>query len=102
MTDQLLATESEISVTESVNSPHEAAEIVARAPAPVAASTVRVGAVNYLNSKPLIEDLPGLLSEATVSLDYQSRLADQLAAGALDVALISSVEYMRAPDYEII
>jgi len=100
MTDQLLATESEISVTESVNSPHEAAEIVARAP--VATSTVRVGAVNYLNSKPLIEDLPGLLSEATVSLDYPSRLADQLAAGALDVALIPSVEYMRAPDYEII
>jgi chorismate dehydratase len=63
---------------------------------------VRVGAVSYLNSKPLIEDLPGLLPEANVSLDYPSRLADQLSAGDLDVALIPSVEYMRGADYEII
>lgn len=100
MNQQLLATESKISVSELPNSPHVTGESAANAPLPDA--TVRVGAVSYLNSKPLIEDLPGLLPEADVSLDYPSRLADQLAAGDLDVALIPSVEYMRGTDYEII
>ncbi|NQV25451.1 MAG: menaquinone biosynthesis protein [Rhodopirellula sp.] len=100
MNQQLLATESKISVSELPNSPHVTGETEANSPLPDA--TVRIGAVSYLNSKPLIEDLPGLLPEANVSLDYPSRLADQLAAGSLDVALIPSVEYMRGADYEII
>ena len=100
MNQQLLATESELSVSESVNSPPEAGDSSANAQPQT--SCVRVGAVSYLNSKPLIEDLPGLLPEADVSLDYPSRLADQLVAGDLDVALIPSVEYMRGTDYEII
>jgi chorismate dehydratase len=100
MNQQLLATESKISVSERPNSPHVADESVANSP--LYGATVRIGAVSYLNSKPLIEDLPGLLPEASISLDYPSRLADQLAAGALDVALIPSVEYMRGADYEII
>ncbi len=100
MNQQLLATESRISVSELSNSPHVTGESAANTPMPGA--TVRVGAVSYLNSKPLVEDLSGLLPAATVSLDYPSRLADQLAAGDLDVALIPSVEYMRGTDYEII
>ncbi|MBM83529.1 MAG: hypothetical protein CMJ78_23465 [Planctomycetaceae bacterium] len=63
---------------------------------------VRVGAVNYLNSKPLIEGLDELLPGADLILDYPSRLADDLAGGLLDVALIPSVEVFRDPDYEII
>lgn len=63
---------------------------------------VRIGAVNYLNSKPLIEDLDGLAAGADVTLDYPSRLADDLAAGRLDVALIPSFEYLRHPDYAIV
>jgi chorismate dehydratase len=100
MNQQLLATESETTVSEPVNSPFRTGDTSANAERP--SSCVRVGAVSYLNSKPLIEDLAALLPEATVSLDYPSRLADQLAAGALDVALIPSVEYMRGDDYEII
>lgn len=100
MNQQLLATESPISVSKPTNAPYEAGE--AKTAAPLVSSTVRVGAVNYLNSKPLIEDLPQLLPEAAVSLDYPSHLADQLSAGMLDVALIPSVEYMRGTDYEII
>jgi len=100
MNQQLLATESKISVSEPANSPHVTGDPSANAHQPT--STVRVGAVSYLNSKPLVEDLSELLPEATVSLDYPSRLADQLAAGDLDVALIPSVEYMRGADYEII
>ena len=65
-------------------------------------SAVRIGAVNYLNSKPLIEGLAELLPEAELTLDYPSRLADQLEAGQLDVALVPSIEVLRHPDYEIV
>ena len=76
--------------------------------------TVRIGAVSYLNSKPLIEGLADELTGASVSgavqehpiaslvLDYPSRLADELSGGQLDVALIPSVEYTRRGDYEIV
>ena len=64
---------------------------------------VAVGAVSYLNSKPLIEGLEELLEgRATLRLDYPSRLADDLAWGRLDVALIPSIEYFRGQNYEII
>ena len=62
----------------------------------------RVGAVSYLNSKPLIEGLEQRSPETDLILDYPSRLADQLAQGQLDVALIPSVEYFRNPGYEIV
>lgn len=63
---------------------------------------VQIGAVSYLNSKPLIEDLDQLASSAKLTLDYPSRLADDLAAGELDVALIPSFEFLRHRDYEIV
>ena len=63
---------------------------------------MRVGAVNYLNSKPLIEGLGDSLTRGDLVLDYPSRLVDELADGLLDVALIPSVEVFRDPDYEII
>src|SRR3984957_13660557 len=62
----------------------------------------RIGAVTYLNSKPLIEGLSELLPDAELSLDYPSRLAEDLAAGLLDVALVPSIEVLRHADYEII
>src|SRR5688500_286945 len=67
-----------------------------------AAPPVRIGAVSYLNSKPLIEGLLELAPQAQLILDYPSRLADELAAGRLDVALIPSIESFGDPDYEII
>ena len=48
---------------------------------------VRVGAVNYLNTKPLIDDFERLAPEAELVLEVPSRLADLLADGQLDVAL---------------
>jgi chorismate dehydratase len=63
---------------------------------------VRIGAVNYLNTKPLICDLEALAPEAELILDLPSRLADRLAAGSLDVALIPVVEYFRAGSYSVI
>lgn len=63
---------------------------------------LRIGAVSYLNSKPLIEDLAELAGEAELILDFPSRLADDLSAGELDVALIPSIEVLRDADYEIV
>lgn len=80
-----------------------------RVPAPVAdapgsplTACLRIGAVNYLNTKPLIHDLEQLAPDAELVLDLPSRLADQLAAGELDVALIPVVEYLRAGCYTLV
>jgi chorismate dehydratase len=63
---------------------------------------VRIGAVGYLNSKPLIEGLRELAPHAEIVLDYPSRLADRLAEGSLEVALVPSFECLRSPGYEIV
>jgi chorismate dehydratase len=66
------------------------------------AQTIRIGAVNYLNTKPLIYDLEELAPEARLILEVPSRLADMLAGDELDVALIPSIEYFRAGSFSII
>jgi chorismate dehydratase len=63
---------------------------------------IRVGAVNYLNTKPLVYDLARLAPQAEVVFDLPSRLADRLAQGHLDVALIPSVEFFHDPSYSIV
>jgi chorismate dehydratase len=63
---------------------------------------IRIGAVNCLNTKPLICDLEKLAPQAVLSLAVPSRLADQLSAGELDVALIPVIEYFRAGDYTVV
>ncbi len=66
------------------------------------ADPIRIGAVNYLNSKPLIEGLEGLAPAAELILDYPSRLAAALDRGDLDVALVPSVTCLLRPDYEVV
>ncbi len=66
------------------------------------ARRLRVGAVSYLNSKPLIENLNHFAPEAVLQLDVPSRLADDLARGKLDVALIPSIEAFGDPDYIVV
>jgi len=63
---------------------------------------LKVGAVTYLNTKPLVHQLDRFVPDAELSFDLPSRLADNLAAGRLDVALIPSVEYFQHPDYRIV
>jgi chorismate dehydratase len=63
---------------------------------------LRIGAVNYLNTKPLICDLELLAPEAELVLDVPSRLSDLLADGRLDVALIPAIEYFRAGTYSVV
>jgi chorismate dehydratase len=70
----------------------------------VASSPIRVGAVSYLNARPLYHGLCEFAPRVRLTMDVPSRLAEQLAAGELDVALIPSVEYLRNADhgYEIV
>lgn len=63
---------------------------------------VRIGAVSYLNTRPLVYGLAERLPRAEVVYDLPSRLADRLAGGSLDIALIPSVEFFRNPDYSVV
>ena len=59
--------------------------------------SLRIGCVKYLNARPLIHGWPG-----DVVLDHPSALCAQLARGDLDVALVSSLEFLRNPIYKIV
>ena len=64
--------------------------------------SVRIGAVAYLNSKPLIEGIEQLAPQCKLSLAVPSQLADQLASNQLDIALIPVIEYFRNPHYQLV
>lgn len=66
------------------------------------ADRLRIGAVHYLNSKPLVFGLAHDAPEFQLIFDLPSRLADGLADGRLDVALIPSIEFFRNPTYTIV
>lgn len=57
----------------------------------------RIGCVKYLNARPLIYGWEG-----EVLLDEPAALCRKLAAGHLDVALVSSFEFLRNPIYRIV
>ncbi|MGC2626242.1 MAG: menaquinone biosynthesis protein [Candidatus Udaeobacter sp.] len=59
--------------------------------------SVRVGCVKYLNARPLIRGWPG-----EVEFDHPSALCQRLAKGQLEVALVSSFEFLRNPVYRIV
>ena len=61
-------------------------------------SRLRVGAVSFLNTKPLIYPLLNeeIQTEIELSIDVPSRLALFLSRGEIEVGLISSIEYFRA------
>lgn len=73
---------------------------------------LRVGAVNYLNSKPLIHrfdehahrlvDSEPALRGVRLLKDLPSRLADSLAAERIDVGLVPAFEALAAPDWRIV
>jgi chorismate dehydratase len=67
-------------------------------------SRIRVGAVSYLNATPLCYKLCEYSPNVELIMEVPSRLAEKLAAGELDVALIPSIEYLRGAHlgYEII
>ena len=66
----------------------------------VATHGPRVGAVQYLNTRPLVHGLAA--AGVDVRYDLPSRLADRLASGGLDVALVPVIELFRGPGYRIV
>ena len=58
---------------------------------------LRIACVKYLNARPLIRGWPG-----NVEFDHPSSLCQRLAKGNLDVALVSSFEFLRNPIYRIV
>jgi predicted solute-binding protein len=60
-------------------------------------SLPRLGCVKYLNARPLILGWPG-----EVAFDHPSALCQRLASGELEVALVSSFEFLRNPIYQIV
>jgi chorismate dehydratase len=58
---------------------------------------LRIGCVKYLNARPLIRGW-----EDEVDFDHPSALCGKLAAGELDIALVSSFEFLRNPSYRIV
>lgn len=68
---------------------------------------LRLGAVSYLNTKPLVAGLEQRLRRnidptAELIFDLPSRLATALAVGKLDVALIPTVEFFRGSNYSLV
>jgi chorismate dehydratase len=61
------------------------------------AGLLRIGCVKYLNARPLIHGWPG-----EVVFDHPSVLCEKLAAAELDVALVSSFEFLRNPVYTLV
>ena len=61
-------------------------------------SRLRVGAVSFLNTKPLIYPLLNkeIRTDIALSVDVPSRIATLLSEGELDVGLIPIIEYFRA------
>ena len=61
----------------------------------------KIGAVSYLNTKPLVAGLETDASDYQLIFDLPSRLADKLSQSELDVALIPVIEAAANPDYTI-
>jgi chorismate dehydratase len=62
---------------------------------------IRVGAVSYLNARPLVWGLERLPGRFDVRYDLPSRCASLLHAGAIDLGLIPSIEYLGG-DYRVV
>ena len=65
-------------------------------------SAIRVGAVQYLNARPLVHGLEKQTSLFSIKFDVPSTCARQLREGNVDLGLIPTIEYLRRPDYRIV
>ena len=63
---------------------------------------IRIGAVGYLNARPLTWALDRTPTRWQVRYDVPSVCARLLHAGEVDLGLIPSIEYLSAPDYRFV
>lgn len=64
-------------------------------------SVVRLGAVSYLNARPLVDGLDRS-PNFQLEFDVPSRCAARLHEGTIDLGLIPSIEYLRGPGYLVV
>jgi len=62
---------------------------------------VRLGAVNYLNARPLVYGLELRTDLFSLRFDVPSKCAALLHEGSIDVGMIPSIEYLRGDVYRI-
>ena len=63
---------------------------------------IRLGAVDYLNARPLVHGLDHHTDRFSVRFDPPSRCAALLHEDAIDVGMIPTIEYCRGPEYRIV
>ncbi|HEU4937030.1 MAG TPA: menaquinone biosynthesis protein [Vicinamibacterales bacterium] len=63
---------------------------------------VRLGAVDYLNARPLVYGLELKTDLFSLRFDVPSKCAALLHEGSIDVGMIPSIEYVRGRDYRIV
>ena len=63
---------------------------------------VRIGAVSYLNARPLVVGIERRRNRFAVRYDLPSTCAQLLHAGEIDLGLIPSIEYLRGDGYAIV
>lgn len=64
-------------------------------------TALRLGAVSYLNTKPLVYGLDACPDQVAVRFDVPSKCAMLLHQGKVDLGLIPAIEYLR-DDYRIV
>ncbi|MEO5895309.1 MAG: menaquinone biosynthesis protein [Vicinamibacterales bacterium] len=63
---------------------------------------IRLGAVAYLNARPLVYGLETRPDLFTLEFDPPSRCASRLHEHSIDVGMIPTIEYCRGPEYHIV
>jgi chorismate dehydratase len=65
---------------------------------------VRIGAVSYLNTRPLVHGLEAERESGAFDLSYAApaELADRMVAGDLDLALLPAIELAGMPELEVV
>lgn len=65
-------------------------------------STIRLGAVDYLNARPLVYGLELHSHMFALRFDVPSKCAALLHEGSIDVGMIPTIEFLRGPSYRIV
>src|SRR5688572_23452500 len=63
---------------------------------------IRLGAVGYLNARPLTWALDRAPERWQIRYDVPSVCSALLAAGDVDLGLVPSIDYLEAPDYRLV
>ena len=63
---------------------------------------IRLGAVAYLNARPLVQGLDQQLDRFSLRFDVPSKCASLLHGGEVDLGLIPSIEVTQRSDYQVV